>query len=171
MTVQRSRPGISFLEIIVVLGIMGILALAISPAILNVLKNRSLEGSARGIIMELNRAKNLAIKNKIAVRVHFGQESGRPWTYGLEREDSVGTWERWPGSTLRVIPDDLQVAVNLPTPDLAVEFSPLGIVDGYVATLNSIVLSSLQLKALNQPDVRTLVIFAGGSVRYTKSST
>ena len=171
MNFIRRRSGISFLEIMVVLAIMGILALTLSPAILNVLKNRNLEGSARGIIMELNRAKNLAIKNKVQVRVHFAQETGKPWTYGLERQAADGTWEAWPGSTLRTIPGDLQVAVNLPTPGQSVEFSPLGYVEGYVATQNSITLSSEALKTLNQPDVRNLLIFAGGSIQYLKSST
>jgi len=171
MISTRRRSGFSLIEMVVVLALLGIFALAVSPSIMNVLRNRTLEGTAKGIQMEINRAKNLAIKNKVNVRVRFVQPSGQPWKYGLQREMDDGTWEAWPGSQDKLIPTQLGVTINLPTPDLEVEFSPLGMVEGYSATNNSITLSSAALKVLNQPDVRRLLIFAGGSVRYFKESS
>jgi len=44
-------------------------------------------------------------------------------------------------------------------------------VDNYTAGQNSISLSSEQMRRQHQPDVRSLSIFAGGSVQYAKSSS
>lgn len=168
MRTTSKRPGMTLLELLIVLGILGILALTVYPAIINVLRVRSLETQTREIMTDLNRAKLMAVKNKTEVRLIFSQLTDGTWTYVLE-EDAGSGWAV-PGGILRkALSDDFQVTVNLP--DLSVEYSPLGLVQNSTAGQNTIVLSSAKLKALNQPDVRSLLIFGGGSILYSKSSS
>lgn len=164
----KNRSGMTLLELLIVLGILGILALTVYPAIINVLRVRSLETQAREILMDLNRAKMMAVKNKTDVRLIFTLAADGSWTYVLEED--AGSGFSIPGGILRKgISTEFQVAINLP--DQNVEYSPLGLVQNYDSGKNTIVLSSSKLKELNKPDVRSLLVFGGGSVQYTKSSS
>jgi len=169
MIKPKRQSGFTLLEMIVIVGILGILATALYPAIMNALRSRSLEAAARDISMELNRAKIMAVKSKTNIRVIFTQSAGQPWTYIMETEDALGTWAAVTGAMKKFIPGQFQVTINLP--DQSVVFSPLGLVDNYAAGQNSISLSSEQMRQMHQPDVRSLNIFAGGSVQYVRSSS
>jgi type II secretion system protein H len=169
MTKAKHRAGFTLVEMIIVIGIIGIMAAAVYPAIMNALRSRSLEGAARDISMDLNRAKIMAVKTKINTRLVFAQEEGQPWTYVLENESVAGTWTTVGGALKKNIPSEFQVTINLP--DQSVVFSPLGLVENYTPGQNSISLVSPQMKRYNQPDVRNLNIYAGGSVQYVRTSS
>jgi len=169
MIKPKRKSGFTLLEMIVIVGILGIMATALYPAIMNALRSRSLEAAARDISMELNRAKITAVKTKTNIRVIFTQSAGQPWTYIMETQDAVGTWAAVIGAMKKFVPPEIQVTINLP--DQSVVFSPLGLVDNYTAGQNSISLSSARMRQLHQPDVRSLSIFAGGSVQYARSSS
>jgi type II secretion system protein H len=167
MSRPKRRSGFTLLEMIVIVGILGILASALYPAIMNALRSRTLEAAARGISMELNRAKIMAVKTKTNIRVVFSQSTGQPWTFIMESQDAAGNWAAVTGVPKQFIAGDLRVTVNLP--DQSIVYSPLGLVDNYTAGQNSISLSSEQIRLQHQPDVRSLNIFAGGSVQYIRS--
>lgn len=166
---MKKRAGFTLIELMIVLAVFGILSLAVYPSVVNVLRVRSLETAARDILMELNQAKMMAVKDKAEVRMLFAQDTNHVWTYILQEEASDGTWSIPDGVISKVIPTDFQVTVNLP--DLNVEFCPLGIVQNYAAGQNSISLQSDKLKELNKPDVRSLIVYGGGSVQFQVAST
>ena len=160
------KRGFTTIEVIVVVGILGILLVSSYPAILNTLETRSLENSAREILTALQTARFRTIDTKVNHRVRFFQQE-RGWRYVLEWEREAGTWTAAPGALIKLIPSKFVVTVNLPD-DQCVEYSSVGIIEGYDSTRNSIALQSLKLKAKNQPDLRVLQVYAGGSIRNTK---
>ena len=169
MIKPKRQSGFTLLEMIVIVGILGILAAAVYPAIMNALRNRTLEAAAREIAMELHQAKIMAVKTRTNIRVVFRQSTGQPWTYVMETEDATGNWTTLTGALKRYISAEFQVTIDLP--DQSVVFSPLGLVDNYTVGQNSISLSSVEMRQQHQPDVRSLSIFAGGSVQYARSSS
>lgn len=169
MRAFKKGSGFSLIELLVVLGILGILAITVYPAVINVVRVRSLETAARDIMMELNRAKIMAVRNKTEVHVIFSQLADGTWSYVIEEQATDGTWAKPGGAATKTISSDLQVTINLP--DQNVEFSPLGVVPNFSSSQNVISLSSDKLKSMGQPDLRTLIIYGGGSVQYIKSST
>jgi len=169
MTKAKHKSGFTLVELIIVVGIIGIMAAATYPAVMNALRSRGLEGAARDISMDLNRAKIMAVKTKTNTRLVFAQEEGKPWTYVLEKESVAGTWTTVGGALKKTIPAEFRVTINLP--DQSVVFSPLGLVENYAAGQNSISLESPRMKRYNQPDVRNLNIYAGGSVQYVRTSS
>jgi prepilin-type N-terminal cleavage/methylation domain-containing protein len=168
MAWTQNRPGVTFIEVMIVLIILGILALSFYPAIVNVTQVRSLEAQARELMMDLNKAKLMAVKDRAEVRLVFSQDTNSVWGY-IVQEDTGSGWAVPGGFIRKSISKDYQVTINLP--DYSVEYSPLGMVDNYAAGLNTISLSSPKLKELKQPNVRSLLVFAGGSIQYSKSSS
>jgi prepilin-type N-terminal cleavage/methylation domain-containing protein len=169
MRATKKRSGLSLLELLVVLGIVGIVAMATYPAIMNALRGRSLEATARQISMDLNEAKVRAVKTRTDMRLLFSQEGGQPWTYVLEQLNADGTWSVPAGYLKKVITPDFEATVNWP--DQSVEYSPLGLVQNYTTGQNSITIASPKLRSYGQPDVRDLVVYAGGSVQYIRTSS
>ncbi len=165
----KRGAGFSLIELLVVLGILGILAVTVYPAVINVVRVRSLETAARDVMMELSRAKIMAVRNKTQVHVLFSQLADGTWSYVIEEQALDGTWAKPGGAMRKTIPSDLQVTINLP--DQTVEFSPLGLVANFAAGQNVIDISSEKLKSMGQPDLRTMILYGGGSVQYIKSST
>jgi prepilin-type N-terminal cleavage/methylation domain-containing protein len=169
MRALKRGEGFSLIELLVVLGILGIMAVTVYPAVINVLRVRSLETATRDIMMELNRAKLLAVRNKTEARVLFTQQADESWMYVIEEQAADGSWAKPGPAVAKVISTDFQVTINLP--DQSVEFSPLGLVPNFASGQNVISLSSEKLKSMGQPDLRTLIIYGGGAVQYVKSST
>ncbi len=169
------RPkGFTFIEVMVVVGILAMILAAIYPSIMNTMEVRRLENSARDILSTMQRTKFEAVKTKINHRVGFLNEGGI-WYYFIEREDTPGTWNLLPGFVRKEIPQRFVISVNFPdlvgTPDKGVEFSPLGFVTNFDTNLNSISLQSQKLQGYGQPDLRIVSAFAGGSIHYEKTGS
>jgi Tfp pilus assembly protein FimT len=150
--------------------IMGMLMMITYPSIMNSLETRDLENSARDIQTTLQQARFRAVDTRINHRVRFALTGGL-WRVSLERETATGTWEHVPGFLEKIISPKYVVSVNLPVAaQKAIEFSSVGIVQGYDSTQNSLSLQSLKLKAKHQPDLRILTVFGGGSIRYDRAT-
>jgi prepilin-type N-terminal cleavage/methylation domain-containing protein len=170
---DRQR-GYTFIEVLVVVGILGMILAAFYPSILNTLETRGIENSARDILTTLQKAKFEAVKTKINHRVGFLDDGGI-WLYFIEREDTPGNWSTMPGFIRKEIPEKLIVTLNFPdvagVPSKGVVFSPLGFVTNFDTTQNSITLQSDKLRRKGQPDLRVVAVFAGGSVHYIKTGS
>ena len=169
---RSAARGFTLIEILVVIGIMGILMLGSYPSIMNTLGTRNLDNSARDIQTTLQQARYKSIDAKINHRVRFAQISGRWWIY-LERETASNVWSSVPGYLAKSISSQFTVTVSLPgtAPNQTVEFSSVGIVEGYDSTKNTVTLQSLTLKKKGQRDLRILRVYGGGSIRYERAAS
>jgi prepilin-type N-terminal cleavage/methylation domain-containing protein len=158
-----ARKGFTLVEILVAVAIIGIMALIFYPNILNTLETRKIEGSAREVLTTLQRAKFQAVKTKLNHRVKF-EAVGEGWFYVIEQEDNPTNWNIMRGFLRKSIPLEFQMDVDFPNG--IVEFSPLGFVENYSSTQNSITLQSLKLATYNKPDQRVIKVLAGGSIQY-----
>jgi type II secretion system protein H len=163
---MRER-GFTLIEVLLVVAIIGILTLISYPSIKNSLETRGLENEAREILTTLQQAKFQAVKFKLNHRVSFDDSLGY-WVYFIEREVSYNNWVEVPGTIRKSIPDKFTVTINLPSQLLI--FSPLGFVLNYSTTQHDISLQSPAIQRQGQPSTRTIVIYAGGSIQYTKSA-
>jgi prepilin-type N-terminal cleavage/methylation domain-containing protein len=145
--------GFTFIEVIIVLGIMGILALAAYPSIRNAMEVRGLEGSARDILTTLQASKFQAVNKKINHRVRFFQ-SGTDWAF-------------LPEYVPKLIPSQFTVTISLPDNNTVV-YSPTGFVANYSNAAHSVSLVSPKVAAQGKPSQRLLTIYAGGSIEYSK---
>ena len=164
---QASRQrGFTLLEVLVAVAIVGMMALVLYPSIINSLETRSLETASRDVLTALQRAKFEAVKSRINHRVRFDFNHDI-WMYYIEREDSPGDWNSMPGFSRRFIPTKFTATVNFP--NQVVQFSPLGFVSNYDSTQNSISIQSPKLDHYNQPDLRVISVYIGGSVQFAKA--
>jgi len=158
-----ARKGFTLVEILVAVAIIGIMAIIFYPNILNTLETRKIEGSAREILTNLQRAKFQAVKTKLNHRVKF-EAVGEGWIYSIEKEDNPNEWNIMRGFLKKSIPSEFQVNVDFPNE--TVEFSPLGLVANYSSTQNTITLQSLKLATYGKPNQRIIKVIAGGSIQY-----
>ncbi len=182
----QDRPasgGFTLIEVLVVIGIMGILMLVSYPSILNTMAVRNLENTTRRIQTYLQQTKLQAVSTKIVHRVRFFQPEGTYWAYDMERFQADGTWVKALGNVPRkTIPSSFNVTITFPAegadhvasfsplgtfPAEAV-FSPLGTFPIFNLSQNSITLQSPKLDRPGQMDERVLSIFMGGSIQYDK---
>jgi len=68
----------------------------------------------------------------------------------------------------KTIPAKYVVTVNVP--NQVVVFNPLGMVLNYNPAQHNISLQSPNLSAKGQPGTRNIIIYAGGSIQYVKST-
>jgi prepilin-type N-terminal cleavage/methylation domain-containing protein len=158
--------GFTFIEILVVVGVLGILMLAAYPSVQTTLDKRSLEGTARDILTTLQGAKFQAVNKRIQHRVRF-INTGTAWSFQVEQEVTAGTWSMLPNYVPKNIPTKFTVTVNLPN-NTTVVFSPAGYVSNYDNTQHLISLVYPKLVAAGAQGQRTLTIYFGGSIEYTK---
>ena len=167
-----AKKGFSLIELLLVLGIIGIVVAASYPSIRNSLETRSIESGARDILTTLQRAKFQAVKTKQNQRVRFYQQNER-WFFLIESQDTSGSWNQMSGFVTKTISTDFNVVINVViksgTTDKTVEFSQLGFITNYEIGKNSITLQSDKLKNYNQQDMREIKVFTGGSIQYVKS--
>lgn len=161
------KKGFTFIEILVVIAIIGILMVAAYPLVMNSLENRDIENTARQIQMTLQQAKFEAVRAKVNHRLRFWLSAGR-WAYTIERETQPNQWTPLPGFIARSISTKYSVTVNLP--EMMVVFSPLGFVTNYNSTQRSISIHSLKLSLQGQPSTRIVYIYAGGSFQYVRAA-
>lgn len=160
--------GMSIVEVLIVVALIAVLALAFFPNIRSTMETRDFENAARDIQTTIQRARMEAVKTKLNHRVRFvGETSG--WEFLIEKEDSPGNWSLLPGFVKKIIPSRFNVTVSLP--DQTVVFSPLGFIQNYSSSQNSVTIQSPKLYSGNQPDQRTITVFAGGSTRYISSES
>ncbi len=176
---RPARRGFTLIEVLVVVGIMGILMAVAYPSILNTMAVRNLENSSRQIQTYLQRTKLQAVDSKINHRVRFYQVDGN-WVYEMERmqadlttEPSTVSWVRVPGPPRKTISPRFDVTITLPVagPDFVIEFSPVGAVANFDVNRNAIVLRNPNLDRPGQMDERVISLFMGGSIHYAKRAS
>ncbi len=168
---KRARAGYTLLEMLIVIGIIGILALVSYPEIRKSLETRNLENDSMSVLATFQQAKFMAVKYKLYHRVRFDNSQG-VWSYIIEQEVSRDNWVRAPKAVAKRISNKFTTTVDLPDTPAAdtVVFSPLGIVDNYSVNEHSVSIQSPVLAGHNQQSTRTIHVYAGGSVRYVKST-
>lgn len=163
-----SKKGFTALEIIIVVGIIGAMALIFYPNIMTSLEKRELENTARDVLSTLQRAKIQAVKTKLNHRIRFvNRASG--WFFFIEREDNPTQWNLMHGFVEKIISPKFNVNVNFP--NQTVVFSSLGLISNFTSGQNSITIESPKLGSYNQPDQRNIYVFAGGSIQYITSQS
>ena len=161
------RPGYSLIELLVAVAILGIILAFAFPSFNNSQSVRALDNEAGTIVMAIQTAKWRAATTGISHRLRF-VSTDSSWAYRIERETVSGTWTLLPGTNERGISGSFGITVNLPT-SLDVVFRPTGLVSNYETGKNTITLTSAKLQNLGEPGQRTILLYAGGSVRLAKS--
>lgn len=168
------KKGYTFIEIMLVIGIIGMLSLIFYPDIRRSMEVRKLESEGRDILTTMQRAKFQAVKTKLNHRVGFKNENGQ-WFFFIEIEETPNNWSTIPGFIRKPISSEFNVIVNFPNSggvaDKAVVFSPLGFVSNFDTNHNSISLQNFDLYKYGQPDLRVISVYAGGSIRYLESES
>ncbi len=169
----QNRPvagGFTLIEILVVLGIMGIFMVVSYPSILNTMATRNLENTTRQIQTYLQQTKLQAVSTRIDHRVRFFRVDASYWAYDMERLQANGTWIKAQGAPRKTIPNRVNVTITFPAvgADHVAVFSPLGTFPQFAINQNSITLQNPNLDRPGQMDERVLSIFLGGSIQYSK---
>ena len=162
------QRGMSIVEVLIVVALIAVLALAFFPNIRNTMETRDFENAARDIQTTIQRARMEAVKTKLNHRVKFVEETSG-WEFFIEREDSPGNWSLLTGFVKKIIPSRFNVTVNFP--DETIIYSPLGFIQNYSSAQNNVTIQSPKSDHEQQPDQRTITVFAGGSTRYTSSES
>jgi prepilin-type N-terminal cleavage/methylation domain-containing protein len=167
---RRTQRGFTLIEILVVIGIMGILMVVSYPSIMNTLASRNLDNATRQIQTYLQQTKLRAVDTKIVHRVRFYLADGGYWVYEMERLQMDGTWVRVEGPPRKAISGQFNVTMSLPASgaDRIVIFSPVGAVANFTVGQNDIVLQSPKLDRPGQMDERVISLFMGGSIQYAR---
>ena len=167
---RPSSRGFTLIEMLVVIGIMGILMLASYPSILNTMAVRNLENTTRQIQTYLQQTKLQAVSTRIPHRVRFTRIDASFWAYDMERLQENGTWIKAQNAPRKTIPNRLNVTITFPVvgADHVAVFSPLGTFPQFAINQNSIILQNPNLDRPGQMDERVLSIFMGGSIQYAK---
>jgi len=163
---QHFSKGFTFIEIVIVIAVIGVIALAIYPSVQNTLQTRLFENTAKDILTTMQKAKFQAVKTKLNHRVRFDLRN-TIWYFFIEQETALNAWNKMTGFVDKSIPPQFNVTMSLQ--DQTVVFSSLGLVSNFVTTHNSIVLQSDKLKGYNRDDERIINVYAGGSIQYVKA--
>lgn len=167
------RPGFTLIEVLIVLGILGMFMIVSYPSIMNTLATRDLDNATREIQTFLQQTKLQAVNARIAHRVHFYQPGGgAEWAYAMEILQEDGSWLRAQRAPAKTISTRYTVVFNLPVDgtsgDPVAIFSSLGMFPQYAVGQNSIALRSPKLRQKGQDDERVLTMYMGGAIQYLK---
>ena len=168
-----NRPagrGFSLIEVLVVIGIIGMFMVVTYPSVLKTMATRSLDNKARELQTFLQQTKLRAVSDRIPHRVRFSQDGGAYWTYTMERLQADATWATVPSAPRKTIPAEYTVTLNLPPlgSDFVVVFAAYGSIGNFATTLNTIVLQSPKLDRPGTMDERVITFFLGGSIQFAK---
>lgn len=163
-----ARGGFTLLEILIVLGIFGILAVVYYPSVKNSFEIRGFDNAGRDILTTLQMAKWQAVTSKYNHRVRFASDAAG-WSYRIEIENPAGTWTLKRGQSVKRISTDFGVTLSLPA-NSSVIFDATGFVSGFDSTKNTISLSSSRLALLGQPNLRQVRFYASGSTQFIKGT-
>jgi prepilin-type N-terminal cleavage/methylation domain-containing protein len=167
-----ARKGFTLLETLIVVGLIALLSAAMFPFVQNALEVRSLENQAKNILTTFQRTKFLAVRSKSDHRIKFEQDpETNQWMYFIEREETPGNWVIFHEGERRYISTKFNCTIDLPTPDLTVVYSSLGVCANYDILHNEVILQSDRLVRYNQPDQREIHVYFGGSTRYVKTNS
>lgn len=171
---HRVTRGFTLIEILVVIGIMGLIMAVSIPSVLNTMEVRNLENTARQVQTYFHQTKLRSVSTKIPQRVRFHMVDGSYWAYEMEEEQPDGvTWVRVPGAPRKTISNRFNVTISLPAlgADHVAEFSPVGTVPNFAVGQNEIVIQSPKLDRPGQMDERVIGVFMGGSINYAKRAS
>ena len=166
---MRLNRGFTLIEMVVVLAIIGILMLTSYPSVLNTLEIRALENSARDILTSCQLAKFLSASTKLPHRLAFSNSGGR-WHYSIAEQSPAGTWTTVTKYGEKEIPSKFVATIDLPGA-LTVDYSTMGYISNFDSLHRTITLGSNKLRLQFAPDLRILVLYAGGSIQFEKSQT
>jgi prepilin-type N-terminal cleavage/methylation domain-containing protein len=167
---KTCRKGYTLIQMLVAVAVIGVVALVVTPEIINSLEVRGLENSAREVVSLLERAKFLAVKTKLNHRVRFDNSTG-DWILRIEQETTAGVWDFVPGYLETILPPKFTLTLYLPAGDPTVVFNPMGWVLNYDQNNHSIVLFSDRISRYDQPDQREVIFYLGGSMRFIKTNS
>ena len=165
---KSSIRGYTLMETVIAVGIIGVLAATFYPNFQGSIGKREMENEIRSIMLTMQKARVEAIRSKLQHRVRFVYQNGY-WRYMLEQEATAGNWTAVPAFVDRIIPAGCNVTINLP--EQAIIYNSLGLVEGYVATQNNVVLQSNTLVEDSIEDERTISIYVGGSTRISSAQS
>jgi prepilin-type N-terminal cleavage/methylation domain-containing protein len=173
---RHARRGFTLIEVLVVLGIMGIFLVVSYPSIMNTMAVRNLDNATRAIQTFMQQTKLQAVSTRIAHRVRFYQPNGgATWAYEMEGLQEDGTWVRDQRGPTKTISSAFNVTISLPidttTGDPVAVFSALGMFPQFAVGQNSVTLQSPKLDRPDQMDERVLSMFMGGSIQYAKKKS
>lgn len=176
INISRKRPadrGFTLIEVLVVIGILGMFMIVSYPSIMNTMAARNLENSTRQVQTFLQQTKLQAVSTRIIHRVRFTRVDGAYWAYDMERLQADGTWVKAMGAPRKTISDQLDVTITLPLvgADRVAVFSAVGSVLNFAVGQNAIVLRNPKLDRPGQMDERVISLYMGGSIQYSKRAS
>lgn len=173
---SRQRPaarGFTLIEVLVVVGILGIFMVVSYPSIINTMAVRNLDNATRQIQTFMHQTKLQAVSTKIVHRVRFTRVEGSYWAFDMERLQPDGTWIKALGAPRKTISNLFTATIDLPLDgaDPVAIFSPVGAVANFAVDQNTVVLRSPKLTRPGQMDERVISLFMGGSIQYAKRAS
>lgn len=130
------QGGFSLVEALIVIAIVGILVTSGTAYMLAARPEAQLQRGELAVSSFLNRARNLALSEEVAVRVLFDEATGEMWMEQLDR--ATATWSS--ASEIAQLPEGIGFMSGGNTfPDATIQFTPRGslMAGGQIAIINS----------------------------------
>ena len=165
--------GFTLIEVLVVVGILGIFMVVSYPSIINTMAVRNLDNTTRQVQTFMHQTKLQAVSTKIVHRVRFTWVEGSYWAYDMERLQPDGTWIKALGAPRKTISNLFTATIDLPLDgaDPVAVFSPVGAVANFAVDQNTVVIRRPKLTRPGQMDERVISLFMGGSIQYAKRAS
>lgn len=96
-----NSPGFSFVELMTVIAIIGILSAVALPSILGNMPEKRLKSAARNLYADLQKARLLAVKENRSIRVRFDNSTSPGFYYFDDDESGNPGFEQWNAGEFR----------------------------------------------------------------------